>query len=94
MIADGMVSAITVHAANAGDSRAVLSSTKARPAAKQLQDQLTNNNKQGKSLSKHSLPNPELPKNCQLPEQRQCVLLMIIKVQIQRRWHVLRTQEV
>ena len=41
MIADGMLSAIaiTIHAANAGDSRAVLSSTKARPAAKQLQDQ-------------------------------------------------------
>ena len=54
MIADGMFSAITVHAANAGDSRAVLSSTKARPAAKQLQNQLTNNNKQGKSMSKIS----------------------------------------
>lgn len=51
---NGKLSAITIHAANAGDARAVLSSTKARLA--------NNTNKQGKSMSsKQSLPNPELP---------------------------------
>lgn len=56
----GKLSSIAIHAANAGDARAVLSSTTARPAIQQQNlPSSESNDRLAKSSSK--LPNPELP---------------------------------
>ena len=55
----GKLSSIAIHAANAGDARAVLSSTTARPA---MQQQNLPSSESNDRLAKSSkLPNPELP---------------------------------
>ena len=56
----GKLSSIAIHAANAGDARAVLSSTTARPAIQQ-QNLLGSESNDRLAKSSSKLPHPELP---------------------------------